>query len=190
MASVDIGILALLFLPAIIGLVYGLLNVLFSIAAWVMAILVAIKFSGYFSTLLAAHLGPLPRDIIAFTGVFIISLMVFTALGYIIVKLLDSAGLTTVNRLLGFCFGAGLGGAVVAILVFLAGFTAMSKNNWWHEAILLEPFQRVSVWGRDFLPEDIAGYHRYEPAPARSGDSAATISGSSRSGSLPSAGRG
>ena len=190
MANVDIGILALLFLPAIIGLVYGLLNVLFSIAAWVMAILVAIKFSGYFSALLAAYLEPVLRDVTAFAGVFIVSLMIFTALGYLIVKLLDSTGLTALNRLLGFCFGAGLGGAVVAILVFLAGFTALSKNNWWHEAVLLEPFQRVGVWGRGFLPEDIAVYHRYEPAPAKGGDSAGTIFGSSQPGALSPAGSG
>ena len=39
--GVDIGILVVLFLSAVMGLLYGLLNVLFSITAWIMAVLVA-----------------------------------------------------------------------------------------------------------------------------------------------------
>ena len=169
MEGVDIGILVILFLPAIMGLLYGLLNVLFSIAAWVMAVLVAVKFSGWFSPLLDAYLEPLLRDVIAFAGVFIISLVIFTALGYFVVKLLGRTGLTAADRFLGFFFGIGLGGAILTILVFLAGFTAMSKQEWWHEAVLIEPFQRVCVWGRRFISDDIAVYHRYEPAPQRYG---------------------
>ena len=162
--GVDIGILAVLLLPAIMGLLYGFLNVLFSITAWVLALLVAVKFSGWISPLLEAHLEPLYRDVIAFAGVFIISLAFFSALGYFAVKLLGSAGLTAVDRFLGFFFGIGLGGVIITILVFLAGFTAMSKHEWWHEAVLIEPFQRVCVWGRRFISEDITVYHRYEPA--------------------------
>ena len=166
MEGVDIGILIVLFLPAIMGLLYGLLNVLFSVAAWIMAIVTATKLSGYFSPLLADYLEPVLRNVIAFAGVFIISLVIFTALGYFIVKLLGRTGLTAADRFLGFFFGIGLGGAMIIILVFLAGFTAISKHEWWHEAVLIEPFQRVCVWGQRFLSEDIAVYHRYEPAPA------------------------
>ena len=170
MEGVDIGILAVLFLPAIVGLLFGLLNILFSIAAWVMAILVAIKFSGWFSSFLAAYLEPLLRDIVAFAGVFFVALLIFTALGHCLVKLFDMTGLTAVNRLLGFFFGVGLGGAIITVLVFMAGFTAMSKYEWWHESVLIEPFQRVSVWGRGYLSEDIAVYHRYEPARQQHGE--------------------
>ena len=166
MAGVDIGILVVLFLPALMGLLYGLLNVLFSIAAWIMAVVAAATLSGYFSPLLDDYLEPVLRDVIAFAGVFIISLVIFTGLGYFVVKLLGRTGLTAADRFLGFFFGIGLGGAIITILVFLAGFTAISKHEWWHEAVLIEPFQRVCVWGQRFLSEDIAAYHRYEPAPA------------------------
>ena len=165
MEGVDIGILVVLFLPAIMGLLYGLLNVLFSIAAWIMAGVTAIKLSGYFAPLLDAYLEPVLRDVIAFAGVFVISLVLFTGLGYFIVKLLGRTGLTAADRILGFFFGIGLGGAIITILVFLAGFTAISKHEWWHEAVLIEPFQRVCVWGQRVLPEDIAVYHRYEAVP-------------------------
>ena len=166
MEGVDIGILVILFLPAIMGLLYGLLNVLFSVAAWIMAVVTATKLSGLFSPLLADYLEPVLRSVVAFAGVFIISLVIFTALGYFIVKLLGRTGLTAADRFLGFFFGIGLGGAIITILIFLAGFTAISKHEWWHEAVLIEPFQRVCMWGQRFLSEDIAVYHRYEPAPS------------------------
>lgn len=165
MEGVDIGILVILFLPAIMGLLYGLLNVLFSMAAWIMAVLTATRTSGYFSPLLESHLEPVVRDVVAFAVVFVVSLVIFTVLGYVIVKLLGRTGLTAADRLLGFFFGIGLGGVIVTILVFLAGFTAVSKQEWWHEAVLIEPFQRVCVWGQRFLWEDIAVYHRYEAVP-------------------------
>ena len=163
MEGVDIGILVILFLPAIMGLVYGFLNVLFSIAAWILAAATAVKFSGYFSPLLADYFDSIFRDIIAFAGIFIISLVIFTALGYFIVKLLGRTGLTAADRFLGFFFGIGLGGAIIIIVVFLAGFTAITKQDWWQDAVLIEPFQRVCIWGQRFLPEDVAAYHRYEP---------------------------
>ena len=170
MSSVDLGILAVLLLPAIAGLLYGLLNVLFSFAAWVMAALAAIKFSGWFSPLLAPYLQPLPADLVAFAGVFVIALVIFTALGYFVARLLGSTGLGVADRLLGCCFGLGLGAAIITVVVFLAGFTAMSKHEWWHEAVLIEPFQRVCVWGRSFISKDIAAYHRYEPARGQTTD--------------------
>ena len=165
MEGVDIGILVVLVLSAVAGLLYGLLNVLFSIAAWIMAGITATRLSGHVSSLLADYLQPVLREIVAFAGVFIISLVIFTVLGYVIVKLLGRTGLTAADRLLGLFFGIGLGGAIITVLVFLAGFTAISKHEWWHDAALIEPFQRVCVWGQRFLPEDIAVYHRYEAVP-------------------------
>ena len=166
MAGIDIGILVVLFLPAIAGLLYGLLNIMFSLAAWILAGLTATRFSSYFSPLLDNYLDPLLRDVIAFAGVFIVSLLLFTWLGYFVVKLLGRTGLTAVDRLLGFFLGIGLGSAIITILVFLAGFTAVSTHDWWHEAVLIEPFQRVCIRGQRYLPEDIAVYHRYETVPA------------------------
>ena len=166
MAGVDIGILVIIFLPAIVGLLCGLLNIVFSIAAWIMALVTAAKLSSHLSPLLDNMLEPILTEVIAFASVFIISLVLFTGLGYFVVKLLGRTGLTVVNRILGFLFGIGLGGAIITILVFLAGFTAISEREWWHEAILIEPFQHVCVWGQRFLSEDIAVYHRYWSNPA------------------------
>jgi membrane protein required for colicin V production len=46
-------------------------------------------------------------------------------------------------------------------VVFLAGFTEMGRAVWWQESLLVAPFERTAVWGRQFLPENIAKYHQY-----------------------------
>jgi len=160
----DIGILVVLLLPALTGLIYGFLNIVFSIAAWVLALGISIKFGAYFSPLLTDYIDSiLFRDIIAFAGIFMISLMLFTALGYFIVKLLGRAGLTAADRILGFFFGVGLGGVIITVIIFLAGFTAFTEKPWWRNSILIEPFQHICIWGQRFLPKNVVTYHRYGP---------------------------
>jgi membrane protein required for colicin V production len=162
MQTVDIGILVLLALPAIIGVLYGFLNIVFSIVAWTLASVVAVKFSGYFMPMLANLTETvLLQKILAFTGIFIISLMILTAIGFLIMKLLGRTGLTGVDRILGLFFGFALGGVIVAVIVFLAGFTALPKEQWWQDSVMIEPFQLISDWGHQFLPEDIAKHHGY-----------------------------
>ena len=166
MEGVDIGILIILFLPAIMGLLYGLLNVLFSIAAWIMAVVTATKLSGLISPLLADYLEPVLRNVIAFAGGLYYQSGDLHGVGIFHCKITWQDRVDRRRQVLGFFFGVGLGGAIITILIFVAGFTAISKNEWWHEAVLIEPFQRVCVWGQRFLSEDIAVYHRYEPAPS------------------------
>jgi len=159
---VDIVILAVLVLPALVGAMYGFLNILFSLIAWAVALGLAVKFSGAFAPLLAGYIDTaIIRDVLAFIAVFLISLMLFTALGYFVVKLLGRTGLTATDRMLGFVFGVGLGAAIVAVAVFLAGFTSISESPWWRDSLLIEPFQRTAVWARRFLPDNVVEYHRY-----------------------------
>ena len=162
MEIVDILILLVLFIPGVVGIMYGFLNIVFSIAAWILAFGIAVKFGAYFSPLLEAYIDTvLVRNILAFTGLFLISLMIFTALGYFIVKLLGRTGLTAADRILGFFLGLGLGGSIVTVLVFLAGFTALPQEPWWQQSILIEPFKLISEWGAGFLPENVSSYHSY-----------------------------
>ena len=163
MTSVDILILALLLVPGIVGVMYGFLNIIFSILAWVLAFIISFKFGAYFAPLLESYVETmLVRNILAFSGVFIISLVIFTLIGYFIVKLLGRTGLTAADRILGFFLGLGLGGTIITVLVFLAGFTALPREEWWQKAILIEPFELISRWGGQYLPENISKYHGYD----------------------------
>ncbi|MFQ5659354.1 MAG: CvpA family protein [Gammaproteobacteria bacterium] len=165
MQTVDIVILVIFVLPGLIGILYGFLNIIFSIIAWVLALGISVKSSPFFSPMLAGHIETaLIRDVLAFIGIFIISLMILTTLGYFIVKLLGRTGLTAADRILGFFLGIGLGGGIIAVIVFLAGFTAVPEQPWWQASVLIQPFQHIAVWGEKFLPENMSKFHGYNQA--------------------------
>jgi len=163
MQSVDIAILLIVALPAIAGVIYGFLNIIFSLLAWALALGISIKFSPSFTPLLEASVNtPVLRTILAFVGLFVISLVILTGIGFLIVKLLGRTGLTAADRMLGLFFGIALGGIIVEVIVFLGGFTALPQEPWWGDSRVIQPFERVAVWSGQYLPENISNYHGYE----------------------------
>ncbi len=163
MQIVDIGILVLLALPGIVGVLYGFLNIVFSIVAWTLASIIAVKFGSYFTPMLASLTETvLLQKVLAFIGVFIISLMILTAIAYFIMKLLGRTGLTGADRILGLFFGFTLGGFIIAVIIFMAGFTALPKEQWWADSVMIQPFQLIAEWGHQYLPEDFVDHHGYE----------------------------
>lgn len=167
MSAADIVILILLILPAITGVFYGFLNIIFSLLSWAFATGLALKLTPLFTPLLMAQIdSPALRAILVFLGLFILSLMLFSGISYLIVRLLGRSGLTAADRLLGMFLGLGLGGAIVTVMVFLAGFTALPQQSVWQESRLVRPFEQIGGWGAQFLPDSFRPYHSYK-LPAR-----------------------
>jgi membrane protein required for colicin V production len=163
MQTVDIGILVLLALPAIIGVLYGFLKIAFSIVVWILASIIAAKFGDNFVPVVAKLTDTSwLQEPLAFVAVFILSLIILSIIAYFITKLLGQSGLTGADRILGLFFGLGLGGFIVAVIVFLAGFTNLHREDWWRNSLMIEPFQLIAVWGEQFLPEELASEHGYE----------------------------
>ena len=163
MQTADIVILVMLALPALVGVIYGFLNIVFSMLAWALALGIAAKFTPFFSPMLETAIEtPILRIILTFVGLFIISLVILTIIGFLIVKLLGRTGLTATDRILGLFFGMGLGAVIVLVVVFLAGFTAVPTEDWWDQSLLLKPFERVSIWAHQYLPDSMAEFHTYE----------------------------
>lgn len=178
MQTIDIVILVVLAIPALVGIFYGFLNIAFSLLAWAIASGIAVKFTSIFAPLLESYIEtPIVRTVMAFAGLFIISLMIFSTLGYFIVKLLGRSGLTAADRILGLLFGIGLGGIMVAVGVFLAGFTAFPEEESWHASRLIPPFQKICVWGQQYLPESMVKHHGYEAEATDTSKSAETQPG-------------
>ena len=77
-------------------------------------------------------------------------------------QLVTSTGLTGSDRFLGLIFGIARGALVVAILVLLAGLTPFPEDPWWNESSLLEWFQPLALWLREYIPSAIAGNLNYQ----------------------------
>ena len=163
MTTADIAILCVILLPTIVGVIYGFLNIIFSLISWLVSLGLAVKLVPYFSPLLDNYVDtPILRIILVFIALFILCLLIMSGLSYFVIKLLGKTGLTAADRILGLFFGMGLGVLVVAVVVFLAGFTAFPKEIWWKESKLMEPFEILSIWGSNYLGESVTKYHSYE----------------------------
>jgi len=163
MPTIDIVILIVIAIPAIVGAFYGFLNIIFSLLAWSLALGAAVKLVPYFTPMLENYVEtPILRVVLAFAGLFVVGLMILSGLSFFIVKLLGRTGLTATDRILGLFFGMGLGCLIITVVVFLAGFTTYPGENSWQESKLVVPFQQISIWAQDFLPDNIAEYHNYK----------------------------
>ncbi|HKJ08040.1 MAG: CvpA family protein [Gammaproteobacteria bacterium] len=162
MTWVDYGILAVIGVSALVSLVRGFVREAFSLASWVAALWIALAFFEPLSGRLAQWISiPSLRLGAAFAVLFLAVLLLGALIGYLAGQLVQKTGLTGTDRVLGMVFGFGRGMIIVAVLVLLAGLTAMPRDPWWSESQLLPHFQHLALWLRGFLPGDIAARINY-----------------------------
>ena len=73
MSTADIVILSVILLPTIVGVLYGFLNIIFSLLSWVITLGLAVKLIPYFSPLLSDYIdSPMLRIVLVFIILFIL----------------------------------------------------------------------------------------------------------------------
>lgn len=165
MSTADIAILCLIALPMIVGVFYGFLNIVFSLLSWAISLGIATKFASYFTPLLENYVDTYAfQMVLSFIGLFILSLLIMSGISFFIIKLLGKTGLTAADRIFGLFSGMGLGILIVSIIVFMAGFTPITEETWWQGSKLVKPFERISLWASNYLPESISERPSYEQA--------------------------
>jgi len=159
---VDYVIIGIIFISALIGLFRGLVKEAFSLGTWIAAIIVGIRFSQPFSVFLNDYIEvPSVRIAAAFIILLLLTLILGAMLSYLVSQIVDKTGLSGTDRFAGFLFGIGRGMVVMAVLVLLAGLTPLPQDPWWVQSALISPFQELSVWLREQIPEGVSGYFSY-----------------------------
>lgn len=159
---VDYLIIAIILLSAVISVVRGFVKEVLSLVAWVLSFWVALTYSNYFSVLLESYIAtPSLRLFVAFTLLFIITLVLAALVNHLIASLVEKTGLSGTDRALGVLFGLLRGIAIVTLLVLLAATTPMPQDDWWQNSLLLEHIQKIAVWVQSLLPADIAQYIQF-----------------------------
>jgi membrane protein required for colicin V production len=156
-AWIDVVILALIALSAILSLFRGFVKEALALASWLVAFWVAMAFYEELAQWLSQWLTePSAQKITAFSLLFICVLLLGAIINYLASKLVARTGLTGTDKMLGIVFGFARGAVIVAILVLLAGLTAMPQDTWWQDSQLLGYFEDIAMWMRSFLPGEIA----------------------------------
>ncbi len=156
MTSVDLGILIILGLSTLLGTLRGGVKETLSLAAWIVAFLVAKTFADTAAVYMPAFITtPAIRYLGGFLLVFIAVMAVSMLLSMLLSAALKTAGLGIFDRLLGFLFGTVRGLLIVTTLVLLAGLTAIPKTELWQQSYIMPMFVKLAVTVTPWLPDSL-----------------------------------
>jgi membrane protein required for colicin V production len=130
MTSVDLAVLALMFLSGLLAFSRGLVREVLSIGAWVGAAVVAMASLSIVRPFLNPYM-PSPEwdDPAGFIIVFLVSLIVFSLIAKTIGGAVRSSAIGGIDRTLGLVFGLARG-AALAIVVYIFACMAVPPDRW------------------------------------------------------------
>ena len=154
---VDYLIIGIILISSGISIVRGFIKEVLSLISWIVAIWVAFMFFANFASLLTPYIDTATlRLFIAFFVLFVVTLILGALVNHLISQLVEKTGLSGTDRALGVIFGILRGAAIVTILVLAAGGTPMPSDSWWQNSLLLQHFEDLAIWVKQFLPADVA----------------------------------
>jgi membrane protein required for colicin V production len=144
MTQVDTLILAVIAISSAFGVWRGFIKETLSLLSWIAALLVSRVYSESLAGLLESLIdNPSVRYVTAFSVLFVLIIMLGTALNHFMSKLLVVTGLKTLDRLLGAVFGVARGAVIVLVVLFILN-VFVSGSEWWQQSTLI-PYGMVLI---------------------------------------------
>ena len=163
MSLLDLIILLVLILAVVRGLMRGMIDTLFSLAAWMLAFV-----SAKWGALMVAPLLPIGIETAAiryfagFAVVFLVVLIGVLLVGHALASLVKAVGLDGADRMLGGVLGLAKGFVILVGLTLAAGLTSLPRTEFWKQAVLSDSLQGMALAALPLLPADVAKYVRFE----------------------------
>ena len=156
-AMLDWVFLAALLLSLVIGLWRGLVYELISLAAWVVAFVVAQWFAADVARLLPmSGAGDGVRYAAGFVVTFILALFAGGMVALFVKKLVTVVGLAPIDRILGAVFGVVRGLVVLLAIAVVVAMTPLKSALWWKESIGASALTATLKGLKPVLPADFA----------------------------------
>ncbi|MEO6366254.1 MAG: CvpA family protein [Luteimonas sp.] len=153
MSSTDWMLLAIVAVSALLGLMRGFIGVVVSIVAWLLAALAAFHFGAESAQWFSNGAAPGLRHLFAGYGMsFLVVLLLVGLVGWMARRMIHAAGLTGLDRALGFMFGLVRGGVIACVLVLAMGFTSMPREPGWRQSRIVPLLLPGAMWLRSWLP--------------------------------------
>jgi len=154
---VDLLIIAIIIISALISLIRGFVKESLSLASWILAGFIALRYFPPLADLLESYVeSPTIRTGASFAILFVSSLIIGAIINYMASQAVTKTGLTGTDKTLGVVFGAARGLLIVTMLVLLAGLTPMPSEPWWNDSAMIEFFSDMANWIKDIMPRDVA----------------------------------
>ena len=144
------------------GMWRGLVREIMSFAGWVIAFLAANLFAAPLAELLPASLSrPEYRSMVAFVAIFMVTLIV-CALGAVwLAKMVQAAGLGSLDRVFGALFGLLRALIIVVAVAIVAGFTSVPRSAAWKDALSGNQLAAAATALKPWLPPALASRLKY-----------------------------
>jgi len=151
MAHIYWIILSVITLSGLISLVRGFVKEAMSLVIWIVAFAVAMQFKELAAGLLINMIEqPSIRQLVAWGGLFVATLLLGSVVNFLLSKLVSSTGLSGTDRMLGLVFGVFRGLLIVlALVIVLPGALPVDQDAWWQTSKLIPIFQGFEAWGRE-----------------------------------------
>lgn len=144
---------------AVFSLMRGFVREALSLIGWIAAFWIALRFANSLAELFLVSISvPSLRIVVAFTILFVLTLILSALINHLAGDLVQKTGLTNTDRMIGVVFGVARGGVVVSMLVLLAGLTTIPQDPWWGESVLIGYFQEFAIYLRTNVAPDIQRY--------------------------------
>lgn len=159
MTLVDIIALAIVAVSALVALLRGFVREVFSLIAWILAVVVAARFGESAAGWLTGLIGnEQARAVTGFLVLFFVTLFIGHALSVALVRLMKTSGLRATDRTLGLVFGVLRGVVVVGVAVMVLWATPMRDHQMYTQAALRPLLVPVATFLHRLLPDQYGDY--------------------------------
>ena len=163
MSVLDLIVLLVLLLAVVRGLMRGMVDTLFSLAAWILAFVLGKWGAAMLAPLLPVAVeSPSIRYFAAFALIFLVVLIGVLLLGHLLATLVRTAGLGGADRVFGGVLGLAKGVVILVGLTLAAGLTSLPRTDFWKQASLSPSLQTMALFALPLVPADVAKYIRFE----------------------------
>ncbi|MBJ7539018.1 CvpA family protein [Marinomonas transparens] len=153
LSTIDWLIIAVVIVSSLLSLRRGFVKEVLSLLTWVVAFVVAVKFSDQMQALLLEQVqDDQIRYIVAFISLFVATLVVGSLVSFLLGSLIQVTGLSGTDRVLGMIFGFARGSLIVVAFVSLLSLSpAMEKTEFWKTSQLIPQLGQLNGWTREML---------------------------------------
>lgn len=138
----DWVIILVLVISSAISLKRGFAKEALSLLVWLVAFIVATWFSPDLAPHLSAYAStPSSQQMASFATLFIVALLLGSAINYLLASLVKVAGLSNADRALGVIFGLARGALIItAVVLYVPLAIPIDQDPWWQESALIPHF--------------------------------------------------
>jgi len=156
MQGADYIILGIIGFSVVCGAVRGFVREVAALAAWILGIWLAWRFSGFLHPYLGGVLdGPTQKAWAARVIVLLVVLIAGNVVGALLAWIMHTAaGLGLMDRALGALFGFARGAVIVGFLVVVGHALEFDGESWWTRARLMTYAEPIAHW-----VDAVSGHH-------------------------------